>query len=127
MLQKASILNSRKNIFKQLLFQYRNNQLFKQALGLYTVNIIGIPLSIISSVIITRFLGPSSYGDFKFLFNVFNLAIVIFSFGFFQAGNRALVLNTDQKKAREYYGAEIAITLCFVYCDVSFFTGLCLF
>ncbi|HET7116733.1 MAG TPA: oligosaccharide flippase family protein [Hanamia sp.] len=98
-------------MIKQLLFQYRNNQLFKQAFGLYTVNIISIPLSIISSVIITRFLGPSSYGDFKFLFNVFNLAIVIFSFGLFQAGNRALVLNKDSQKAKEIYGVELLVVL----------------
>jgi len=78
-------------------------------LSLYTVNIIGIPLSIISSMIITRYLGPLAYGDFKFLQNFFALAVVVFNFGFFQAGNRALVLNNNLQKAREYYGAELVI------------------
>ena len=98
-------------MIKKLLIQYRNNQLFKQSVALYAVNVIGIPLSIVNSVIITRFLGPSSYGDFKFLFNIFNLSIVIFSFGFLQAGNRALVLNKDDQKAKEFYAAELIIVL----------------
>ncbi len=98
-----------KHLIKKLLIKYKNNDLFKQAITLYSVNVLGIPLSIVSSVIITRFLGPSSYGDFKFLFNIFNLAVVVFSFGFFQAANRALVLNKSPQKAREYYGAELII------------------
>ena len=66
-------------------------------------------MSIISSMIITRYLGPLAYGDFKFLQNFFALAVVVFNFGFFQAGNRALVLNNNLQKAREYYGAELVI------------------
>ena len=92
-----------------LIQRYKNNQRLRQVLSLYTVNIIGIPLSIISSMIITRYLGPLAYGDFKFLQNFFALAVVVFNFGFFQAGNRALVLNNNLQKAREYYGAELVI------------------
>lgn len=114
-------------MIKQLLLRYRNNQLFKQAFTLYTVNIIGIPLSIVTSIIITRFLGPSSYGDFKFLFNIFNLAIVIFSFGFFQAGNRALVLNEDNQKARKIYGAELVIVVLLFLTMAVFLLGYAFF
>lgn len=96
-------------MINRLLKKYLNNQRFRQALTLSVVNVIGIPLSIISSIIITRFLGPSGYGDYKFLFNVFSFAVVIFSFGFFQAGNRALVLNHDPQKGKEYYGSELVI------------------
>lgn len=106
--------------YRQSLLQFRKNERFKQALTLYSISIIGIPLSIVTSAIITRFLGPSSYGDFKFLYNIFNLAIVIFSFGFFQAGNRALVLNKHTQKAREYYGAELFIVFI-LFLIMSFF------
>ena len=92
-----------------LLQQYQNNQRFRQVITLSTVNFVMIPLSFVSSIIITRFLGPSAYGDFSFLIRLFSLAVVIFSFGFFQAGNRVLVLNHDLQKAREYYGAELVI------------------
>jgi len=93
----------------RLIQQYKNSERFKQVLSLYAVNIIGIPLSIISSIIVTRFLGPVGFGDFKFLQNIFTLGISLFSIGFFQAGNRALVLNNDVQKGRELYGAQLVI------------------
>jgi O-antigen/teichoic acid export membrane protein len=96
-------------MIKQLFKQYQNNQRFRQVLTLYSVNVVMIPLSIVSSIIITRFLGPVGFGDFKFLFNIFNLSVSLFTFGLFQAGNRALVLNNDIQKAREIYGAELVI------------------
>jgi len=98
-------------MLKELLLRYKNNEKLKQVITLFSVNIISIPLSIISSVIVTRFLGASVYGDFKFLHNIFTLAVLIFTFGFFQAGNRALVLNNDHQKARELYGAEFIILI----------------
>ena len=93
----------------RLIQQYKNSQRFKQVLSLYAVNIIGVPLSIVTSIIVTRYLGPVGYGDFKFLMNIFTLAVSIFSIGFFQAGNRALVLNDDIQKGRELYGAQLVI------------------
>ena len=74
--------------------KYKSNEKVKQVSGLFSVNIISIPLSVVTSVIITRFLGPSDYGSFKFILNLFSLATVIYIW-FFQAGNRALVLNND--------------------------------
>jgi len=96
-------------MIKRLLQEYRVNEKFKQVLTLLSVNVIVIPLSIISSIIITRFLGPSAYGDFKYLNNLFNLAIILLNFGFFQAANRALVLTNDRTKARELYGAALTV------------------
>jgi O-antigen/teichoic acid export membrane protein len=97
-------------MIKRFLTQYQSNPRVKQVIGLFSVNIIGIPIGIITSIVITRYLGAQGYGDFKFVGSIFNLAIIIFAFGFFQAGNRALVLNTDKQKAKEYYGAELALT-----------------
>jgi len=87
------------------------NKKFRQVAVLYSVNLIGMPLGIVISIILTRFLGAEGFGDYTFLNNVFNFSIVIFSFGFFQAGNRALVLNHDPRKAKEYYGAELFLLL----------------
>lgn len=95
------------------LFQlYQNNQRFKQVISLFGVNILVIPLSFVSNIIITRFLGPVGFGDFKFLLYVINYALILFNFGFFQAGNRALVLNDDPEKNREYYGSLLVILVC---------------
>lgn len=93
----------------RLIQQYKNSQRFKQVLSLYSVNVIAIPLSIVTSIIVTRFLGPVGYGDFKFLMNIFTLGVSIFTIGFFQAGNRALVLNNDIQKGKELYGAQLII------------------
>lgn len=96
-------------MLKKLIQQYKSNPRAKQVLGLFSVNIIGIPIGIITSIVVTRYLGAQGYGDFKFIQSIFSFAIIIFTFGFFQAGNRALVLNNDKQKAKEYYGAELAI------------------
>ncbi len=83
----------------------------KQIITLYLVNLIGIPLGIVTSIVITRYLGAEIYGDYSFLNNIFSFAIVIFTFGFFQAGNRALVLTNDKEKARQIYGAVLFIVI----------------
>lgn len=97
-------------MLKKLLQQYKTNQRLNQVVRLFSVNLIGIPIAIITSIVVTRYLGPQGYGDYRFILSIFNVGIIIFTFGFFQAGNRALVLNNDSQKAKEYYGAELAIT-----------------
>ena len=97
-------------LLKKKIEQNIKNPKARQVLGLFSVNIIGIPIGIITSIVVTRYLGAQGYGDFNFIHSLFSFAIIIFTFGFFQAGNRALVLNTDKQKAKEYYGAELVIT-----------------
>ena len=85
--------------------------IFKSFLGLFTVNILGLPLGAITSIVITRYLGAQEYGDYKFIDSVFRMAIVICNFGLFNAASRALLLNKDCVRAREYYATTILITL----------------
>jgi O-antigen/teichoic acid export membrane protein len=96
-------------MIKRLEKLYRENPRFKQVSSLFTVNLLIIPLSIISNIFITRYLGPVAFGDFKFIFSVFGFAMVLFNFGFLQAGNRALVLNSDKEKTRELYGTMLLV------------------
>lgn len=81
----------------------------KQVTSLFAVNFIIIPLSIVSNIFITRFLGPEAFGDFKFLFYIFSLGMTLFTFGFYYAGNRAIVLNSDKEKTRELYGTMLIV------------------
>lgn len=76
---------------------------------LYAVNIISIPITILTSIILTSYLGAKDYGNFQFLNNLFFFVVIIFTFGFFQAGNRALIQNNDSDKAKEYYGSSLFI------------------
>ncbi len=84
-----------------------NNLRIKQAAMLYSASFAGIPLSIFTSIVFTRFLGPQGYGDFSFIDSLFDFAIIIFPAGLFFAGNRALLLNKEPVKARQYYGATL--------------------
>lgn len=114
-------------MIKKILQKYNGNVRIKQVTGLLSVNILSIPLSVITSIIITRFLGPTDYGNFKFILNLFSLAVVVFTFGFFQAGNRALVLNSNSRKARELFGAELVITGFLFLLMALFFCGFAFF
>lgn len=96
---------------------FRNTK-FRQAGLLFSVNIIGIPIGIVTSVVITRYLGPQQYGDYNLINGIFEFAIIIFSLGIFHAGNRALVLNSDKDKAREYYGG-VFVLMGFVFILMS--------
>jgi len=96
---------------KTLGLHYWKNPKARQILMLFSVNIAGIPMGIITSIIFTRYLGPNGWGDYQFLDNLFNFSVLICTFGFFQAANRVLVLNSDKEKAREYYGATFVILI----------------
>lgn len=91
----------------------------KQIISLFLVNIIGIPLGIVTSMILTNYLGAKLFGDYSYLNGIFTFAMVIFNFGFIQAANRALVLNSSEEKAKEIYGISfILVGLCFLIMSV---------
>jgi O-antigen/teichoic acid export membrane protein len=99
------------NINTNLFQKFRSNTRLKQIISLFSVNIIGIPLGMVTSILLTRYLGAKSYGDFMFINNLINLVIVIGTFGIFQAGNRAIILTENKEKIKEYYGAEMIFTV----------------
>ena len=105
-MQKLSVSN-----VKRLIAENWKNPKARQVLMLFSVNIAGIPMSIITSIIFTHYLGPNGFGDYQFMDGLFNFTVLITTFGFFQAANRALVLNHDKEKARQYYGATFIILL----------------
>lgn len=81
----------------------------RQVAMLYVANFAGIPLALVTSIVFTHFLGPRAYGDFAFLDSIFDFGKIIFGLGFFYAGSRAIVLNNNPQRAREYYGATLLI------------------
>ena len=81
-----------------------------QIVSLMSVNILGIPLGIISSILVARFLGVNDYGNYMFIVNVISLAITFCTFGLYHAANRAITICDDKKKIREYYGAMLLIS-----------------
>ena len=96
---------------KSLIKNYWASPQVKQVVSLYSVNLVSIPLGIVSSVIMTRNLTPDQYGSYKYVISLCNLLATLVTFGFFQAGSRALLLNEDKEKAKQIYGVEIILTI----------------
>jgi len=97
------------NVFSALISNYKNNPKTNQVIRLFVVTLITIPIGIITSIFLTRFLGVEEYGNYMFIISIFNFAVVLFTFGFLQACNRTLVLNHNTARAREYYGTTLII------------------
>lgn len=92
---------------KDLLHNLFLNKTSSQILSLFSANLIGIPLGMFTSILLTRFLGPEIYGDYMFLIALINLIVLLCGFGFFHAGNRAIVLTKSENEIKELYGAEL--------------------
>ncbi len=75
----------------------------RQIASLFSVNILGLPLGIVTNIIVTRYLGPELFGDYKFICSIFNFAALFATLGFFQAGNRAIILSRSKEQIRKYY------------------------
>ncbi|AOW17249.1 hypothetical protein LPB03_07120 [Polaribacter vadi] len=93
------------NLYKNFMQNGRTNQVVR----LFAVNIITIPVGILVSIFLTRFLGAEDYGNYQFINSVFAFTITIFTFGFIQATSRSLVLNHNPLRAKQYYGAALII------------------
>ena len=89
--------------------QYKQNPRLNQFTRLFSVNLITIPIGIIVSIFLTRFLGSEDYGNYQFIYSIFGFSITLLTFGFLHAGNRAMVLNHNLIRAKQYYGATLLI------------------
>ncbi len=82
----------------------------KQVFSLLSANFLGLPLGIITNILITRYLGPEKFGDYSFIISVFNFAIIILTFGLYYASNRAVLLSKSECHTKNLYGASFVIT-----------------
>lgn len=81
----------------------------KQVLVLYGATLIGILLGVISSVINTRFIPPSDYGDVRYIQNIINFIASLLLFGYFLSGSRLLALSNDEARSRRIRGVMVII------------------
>ncbi|MBE6268323.1 MAG: hypothetical protein E7092_04890 [Bacteroidales bacterium] len=96
----------------------------RQIASLFSVNILGIPLGLVTNILVTRYMGAELFGDYKFICSVFNFGVLFATFGFFQAGNRAIILSKNREETRSFYGAmHIILAALFVLMSI----GLLLF
>lgn len=85
------------------------NKAKKQVILLYSSTIIGVFLGVLVSIVNTRFLDPSSYGDVRYVNNLIAFFSGIFLFGYFVSGSRLLALAKDKEEASRIKGGLILI------------------
>jgi len=71
--------------------------------------VLSLFVGIVISIINTRYLGKEQYGDFKFLINLFSLAVTFLTFGFFYTGGLILAKTEGTLKKRELTGDILKI------------------
>lgn len=81
----------------------------KQVILLYTTSAIGVVVGLLSSIINTRFLDPSDYGDVRYVQNIINFISSLLLFGYFLSGCRLLALSNDENRSRRIRGALVVI------------------
>jgi len=108
----------------ELFDRYKANVRIRQSALLLFATFVSLPLGIVSNILVTRYLGSSGYGDLMHVINIFNLSALVFSFGVFQAGNRALVLTKDDAKAKQLHGA---LLLCLAVLSAIMSTALLIY
>lgn len=85
------------------------NKSKRQVILLYSCTIIGIFLGVLVSIVNTRFLDPSSYGDVRYVNNIIAFFSGIFLFGYFVSGSRLLALAKDKDEANKIKGGLVFI------------------
>ena len=91
-------------VFRQRL---KTNKHIKQSLTLMLWNFLSLPLTIVTNIVITRYMGAASYGDYLYVQRVFDFVYIILGFGVLQSINRTVLLAKDkgEQEIREYYGS----------------------
>lgn len=84
----------------------------KQVIYLYGSTIIGVLLGVLVSILNTRSLVPSEYGDVRYINNLIALFSGIFLFGYFVSGSRLLALAKTTQEASRIKGALVTILGC---------------
>lgn len=90
---------------------FKSSPKIRQVFVLYAVSVSNIFFGIGINYYLTRLLGPTGYGDYSLIINIFNISQILFLFGYFHSGSRLLASCTDNQVSREYYGSELVISL----------------
>ena len=81
----------------------------KQALVLYISTLAGVLVGMLVSILNTRNLAPSEYGDVRYVNNIIQMLSGIFLFGYFVTGSRLLAIARDKEEASQIKGGLVVI------------------
>lgn len=83
----------------------------KQAVLLYASSLGGVALGVLASIVNTRFLAPSDYGDVRYVQNIINFIASLLLFGYFMTGGRMLALANNSRYCRQIKGVMVIILM----------------
>lgn len=81
----------------------------KQIIVLYSSTILGVILGVFISILNTRHLCPTEYGDVRYVNNIISFFSGILLFGYFTSGSRLLALSETKEQTSRIKGALILI------------------
>lgn len=76
----------------------------RQIAILYISTLLGVLLGMLSSIVNTRFLSPTEYGDVRYIQNMVNFIAVFLLFGYFLSGARLMALSNSTSYCRRVKG-----------------------
>lgn len=83
----------------------------KQVAILYVSTFLGTLLGVLASIINTRFLEPTHYGDVRYVQNIINLIASLLLFGYFHSGSRLLAISRSTEYSGQIRGLMVIILL----------------
>ncbi len=87
----------------------RINKNSRQVIVLYISTLAGVLVGMLVSILNTRNLAPSEYGDVRYVNNIIQMLSGIFLFGYFVTGSRLLAIAKDKEEAAQIKGGLITI------------------
>ena len=81
----------------------------KQVVVLYISTLIGVLIGMLVSILNTRNLAPSEYGDVRYVNNIIQMLSGIFLFGYFVTGSRLLAIAKTKEESAQIKGGLVAI------------------
>ncbi len=81
----------------------------KQVGVLYVSTLLGVVIGMLVSILNTRNLAPSEYGDVRYVNNIIQMLSGIFLFGYFVTGSRLLAIAKSEEEAAQIKGGLVTI------------------
>lgn len=81
----------------------------KQVIVLYISTLLGVVIGMLVSILNTRNLAPSEYGDVRYVNNIIQMLSGIFLFGYFVTGSRLLAIAKSEEEAAQIRGGLVTI------------------
>ncbi len=81
----------------------------KQVAVLYVSTLLGVVIGMLVSILNTRNLAPSEYGDVRYVNNIIQMLSGIFLFGYFVTGSRLLAIAKSEEEAAQIRGGLVTI------------------